>query len=95
MPSPLPHHRVREPTLLLGWMKHTHTSAKKLARTLGVCARIVTYWAQGQGLPTLVHAFKIDEVTKGKVPPSSWLATSLAKAQWHQRAKNAEPWDED
>jgi len=57
-------------------------SNKAFAATLGLERKRVEYWRNGQALPTLIWAFKLERTTGGKVPASSWLATELGQAAW-------------
>ncbi len=81
-----PHARPEEETLLGQWMKATQTTFRTLSKALDASERIVIYWSRGQAMPSLIHAFRIDAVTKGKVPPSSWLGTSIGRARWNSRS---------
>ena len=75
--------RVKEETLLLRWMKSKRKTCEEVARGTDASVRSVKYWMNGQALPCLVSAFKIEAYTQGKVPVAYWLGTAVGKAQWN------------
>lgn len=64
------------------WLGAQELSHSAFARRLGASLKMVEYWANGQALPGLVYAFRIERATKGGVPVSSWLGTELGRLQW-------------
>ena len=72
-------------TPLRQWMDDTGTSAFALAKEMGKVPSHIRYWADGQSLPSLVDAFKLEKLTAGKVAAASWLGTDLAKTLWNNR----------
>lgn len=59
-------------------------SQREFARQVGCDYKMARYWANGQAVPTLVYAFKIERATEGGVPVASWLGTELAKLMWNK-----------
>lgn len=57
-------------------------SYDKFARTLGVNPLSVSHMANGRVIPRLVVAFKIEYVTAGAVPATSWLESQIGKELW-------------
>ncbi len=39
-------------------------------------------WANGQSMPHIVYAFRVEQFTKGAVPVASWLATDIGRDLW-------------
>jgi hypothetical protein len=83
MPTPL---REGEDTLLLKWLQDNGVSDRMFARMLGCSVPSVGFWAHGRVLPGLVSAFKIERITHGQVPATSWLGTRLGRAAWEAEA---------
>lgn len=83
MPTPL---REGEDTLLLKWLNDNGVSDRAFARMIGCSVPSVGFWAHGRVLPGLVSAFKIERVTHGQVPATSWLGTRLGRAAWEAEA---------
>lgn len=81
--------RPDEKTMFAQWMESKRYTYKQVARTVGSSQRSVKYWAQGQSIPSLLFAFKIEQVSKGKVPVASWLGTALARAKWAASERGA------
>lgn len=79
--------REPEETLLNRWMLKHGVTVRGLAESLGCCTQIVHYWRNGQQLPSLVYAFKLEKFTKGAVPVSSWLGTRVGKLAWERGAE--------
>lgn len=77
-----PWERVRSETRLAEWMQEQQVSIRGLAETLGLGRKRVEYWVNGQVLPTLIWAFKLEKATGGAVPASSWLATEMGRKAW-------------
>jgi hypothetical protein len=77
-----PWDREPEETLLNRWMLKHGVTVRALALELGCCTQVVHYWRNGQQLPSLVYAFKLEQRTKGQVPVSSWLGTRVGKLAW-------------
>ena len=75
--------RVGEETIFFKWIKMKNKTYEQVAELTGTSARSVKYWASGQALPSLLSAFRIEQITQGKVPVASWLGTALAKAKWN------------
>ena len=75
--------RMGEETVFLKWIQMKGYTLKQVGKMLNASARSVQYWAGGQAMPTLLSAFRIEQVTQGKVPVASWLGTALARAKWN------------
>lgn len=75
--------RLKEETILLKWMKLRRKTCEEVARGTGASVRSIKYWMNGQALPCLISAYKIEAYTDGKVPVASWLGTAIAKAKWN------------
>lgn len=75
---------LREPeeTLLNKWMLKNGVTVRALCHGIGCSTQMAQYWRNGQQLPGLVYAFKIEQFTKGAVPVASWLGLKVGKAQW-------------
>lgn len=73
-----------EPTLLSRWMTQQGLGVGQLARLVGVDKSSIQAWKVGSGLPSLVAAFRLEEVTKAAVPASSWLATTVGQHMYFQ-----------
>jgi hypothetical protein len=52
-----------------------------MAKAVGCSVRAVRYWRFNQALPSIVYAKRMEDVTGGAVPMTSWLATPLGEAQ--------------
>lgn len=86
-------------TPLMAWCEANDISIGAIARAVGVSYVAASLWATGRCLPHLVNAYKIERITHGGVPVSSWLGTEVAKAEWdsavlgdleaHMRRRNA------
>ncbi len=50
--------------------------------------RSVKYWMNGQAMPCLISAFKLEAYSEGKVSVESWLGTRLGKAKWNNQRMN-------
>jgi plasmid maintenance system antidote protein VapI len=72
--------------LLDQFLSDSGWSTKAFAEKLGIDRKRLEYMRNGQNLPTLVWAFKIERETAGKVPASSWLATEIGQAMWKDPA---------
>lgn len=79
-----------EQTLLSEWMDAQSLSVGELARRVGVDKSSVQAWRVGSGLPSLVAAFRLEQVTAGKVPASSWLATTVGRHMYFQMQERAD-----
>lgn len=77
-----PRDRPVEDTRLREWMLENDWSALALAKEWGVDKMTLLNWVNGQIIPALVWAFKIEKATAGQVPASSWLSTEMAKMRW-------------
>lgn len=66
------------------------TSKQTFANRVGVVRRTVDWWADGRVIPTLVAAFRIEQVTEGAVPVASWLGLDIGRALWEQMVATAE-----
>lgn len=75
--------RINGETIFGNWIKHKNFTFGHVASLTGASIRSVKYWAHGQALPSLLFAFKIDQISQGKVPVASWMDTAIAKAKWH------------
>jgi DNA-binding XRE family transcriptional regulator len=80
-----PENRPHCPTPLQKWLDKMGTSRASFARLLGANVRTVNLWANGQVMPSLTYAYKIDELTRGEVSPGSWLGTDLGRREWALR----------
>lgn len=76
--------RLREPTMLREWMRIKKKTVRDVAKGVGASVRSVKYWMNGQALPSLLAAFKLEAYTSGKVTIESWLSTAIAKAKWNE-----------
>src|SRR5262245_60711426 len=74
-------------TALNQWMVESKVSNKRMAKMVGCSTRSIVFWKQGQSIPVLVYAFKIEQITEGKVSVESWLGTMLGKQQWDNCGK--------
>lgn len=79
-----------EPTLLAAWMDEMGLSTGAVARMVGVDKTSVQAWRVGSGLPSLVAAFRLEEVTKQRIPASSWLATTVGKHLYYAMKEKAD-----
>lgn len=77
------HKRPKGETRLREWLDSTGMSAFALAKEIGKHPSHVNYWANGQQIPTLIDAFKIEKLTAGVVTVESWLETDLGKMAWN------------
>ena len=77
-------------TALARWLYRNQMSAFAFAGKLRMNPQTVRQWIHGKVLPSLCAAFKIDELTKGEVPPSSWLGTAVGKWQYEHLGSNWE-----
>lgn len=71
-------------TPLSKWMREVGISAYEVAKRSRVSYKQVCKLRDGESLPSLVTAFRIDRVTNGAVPPVAWLATPLGRNAWSQ-----------
>lgn len=73
-------------TLLYEWMCGAGSgySSRTLAWNIGVTQRALLNVAYGHSMPSLVTAYKIEQVTEGAVPVESWLGTDIGRAQWKE-----------
>lgn len=78
-----------EPTLLDKWMNEQGLSTYTLGRMVGIDKSCIQAWRTGSGVPTLVAAFRLEEVTRGRVPASSWLATTVGLHMYNQLKEKA------
>ena len=78
-----------EPTHLHAWMEREGISLGALAARLGVHKTSVQAWRVGSGVPSLVAAFRLEVVSKGKVSASSWLVTTVGRSLYEQMVKNS------
>lgn len=72
---------------------HPEVSLYELAKQMACDYKTMRTWANGWVVPSLVYAFKLQHLTEGAIPASSWLATEMAKAQWNASA-DWEGWQE-
>jgi hypothetical protein len=80
-----PYKRPITYTLLDKWLKARQIPDSVFAGQLGCDLKMITYWRQGQCMPDLVYAFRIERQTQGGVPVASWLGTPMGRALWHDR----------
>jgi hypothetical protein len=80
-------------TPLSKWMRESHVSAYEVAKRARISYKQVCKLRDGESLPSLVSAFRIDQATKGGVPPVAWLATPLGRKAWAED-HNWERWME-
>lgn len=90
MPNPLIPRPKSINTPLFEYFDRTKKTEYWLAKTMRVAIKSVHNWNYGISLPSLVHAFKLQQITDGEIPASAWLGTDLAKAQWKGDAVNIE-----
>jgi len=70
-------------TPLNAWLDaHPDWSAYRIAQLMGISYATVGSWRWGRYIPGVVHAFKLEAVTNGGVPASSWLGMDSAKRIW-------------
>jgi predicted transcriptional regulator len=79
-----------EPTLLHEWMENSGVSVGEMARRVGVDKSSIQAWRVGSGLPSLVAAFRLEEVTQVGVPASYWLATTIGRHMYFQMKEKAD-----
>lgn len=70
-------------TALRIWMSETGTTAATIARQVGRARALVGWWADGKQMPSLIDAFKLEQLSEGKVPVASWLGTELGQHLWN------------
>ncbi len=70
------------PTPLRAWRGRNNVSIAGFAVLVGCNVRTAENWDTGRCLPSIVYAFKIEEVTGGEVAPSMWLGTENGRAAW-------------
>lgn len=80
-------------TPLAKWMRETNTSAYEVARRTKISYKQVCKIRDGESMPTLVSAFRIDQATEGKVAPVLWLGTLLGQKHWVE-THDWEKWQE-
>lgn len=81
--------RPIERTRLYHWLQEANISYRRFALMVGTTELHVGYWAQGRVVPSIVYAFRVELLTKGGVPASSWLDTTLARSAWNLIEKRA------
>jgi len=81
--------RAAEDTLLLKWLKTQGINFYRFAKLVELRPDRVAYLARGQVLPDLSIAFRIQNATKGGVPASSWLGTTLGRQVWNTNGVRA------
>lgn len=87
-----PYEATRRPlcdTPLRTWLDKHGMSVQRFSRLIGCNYRTAQLWTAGQVIPSLVWAYRIDEVTKGEVAPSMWLGTDLGRHMWAAVIKRA------
>lgn len=72
--------RPVEVTLLEEYRVGRALTIDGLARDIGASRNAVRNWLLGSQLPTIPWAYRIEEVTDGAVPVSSWLGTKLGSS---------------
>lgn len=75
------------------WMRETNTSAYEVAKRSKISYKQVCKIRDGESMPTLVSAFRIDAATDGKVAPVMWLGTPLGRKHWAE-VHNWEKWQD-
>lgn len=73
---------------LRAYCERTQTSILSVAKRVGVHYWTAHCWYGAKNVPSLVHAFKLEQATAGGVPAVSWLATKAAQLEW---ARVADP----
>lgn len=71
-------------TAFHNWMVNTGTRQDHFALLIGCTRGSVRNWRYGQVMPSLVYAFRIEALTRGAVPVTSWMDTPAAKWLWDQ-----------
>jgi DNA-binding transcriptional regulator YiaG len=71
-------------TDLHNWLVRTSTRQDHFADVIGCTRQSVRNWRFGVVIPSLVHAFRIEALTKGEVAVASWMETPAAKFVWNQ-----------
>lgn len=68
-----------EETPLSIWRRETGVTRYWVCQQLSCSWGSVVAWESGQALPSLVYAFRIEAITKGAIPASAWLTTTLGQ----------------
>lgn len=71
---------------LRAYCERTQTSILEIATKVGVHYWTAHCWYGAKNVPSLVHAFKLEQATAGGVPAVSWLGTTAAQLEWNRRA---------
>lgn len=79
-----------ESTLLDDWMNEHDHSTYSFAKLVGIDKSCVQAWRVGSGVPSLIAAIRIEEVTRGKVPCTSWVATTAGMEMYSQMKEKAD-----
>lgn len=68
--------------MLHEWIKAHGLSRDAFAKLVGCNGKMVDFWCDGQVIPGLIYAFKIEQVTEGSVSAEMWLGTDIGKFYW-------------
>lgn len=74
------------------WLAEQGIAPYRFCFMVGANPKQVYLWVNGQGMPSLLYAFKIDAVTKGGVPVSSWLGTERGRWEMAHLGSDLEAW---
>ena len=85
----IPSQRPVERSALAMWLRVRGISKARFASSLGCSKKSLDFWCDGQVVPTLIWAFRIERATGGGVPAVSWLGLEIAKTQWNELERKA------
>jgi hypothetical protein len=71
------------------YCERVSVSILSVARKVGVSYWTAWCWHAGRNVPSLVHAFKLEQATGGGVPAVSWLATPAAQLEWNREVDHS------
>lgn len=71
-------------------MAETQATVEGLADRVGCCRLAIQLWRDGKVIPNLIYAFRLEEVTKGKVSVAGWLGTDLGRMNWETVCQRSE-----
>lgn len=58
---------------LIQWLKNNGITQTEFAKKVGVDVSYITHLTKGRRVPSLTTALKIQELTEGAVPVTSWV----------------------
>lgn len=77
-------------TPLRRWLDAQDGSVRGLAAAAGLDQQTLQHIAAGKQLPSLLAAFRLEQVTEGAVLAVSWLGTDLARSLWAQMEERSD-----